>query len=181
MNRPSDPPPRLRVSWSHDGLSCELDGTGSVGPMLVLMGLPLAMMGLFAAVPAPLTAGMLTLSFPAAYFLSATWAEATLDPIKVTLRRNGLTWKSGWQPLVTLDLARVVAVRVRPWGLVVFGGETPLRLFSPSRSRELQWLADQIEAAAQTAREAERELDTPEQRARRAALDQLRTPESPDR
>jgi len=177
-----DPSPRLRVTWTHDGFACQLDGSGSVGPLAVLLGLPGLALAAAIALPSPPTLALLLLSLPAAYFVSTTWAQATLDPIEVTLRRGQLTWKSGWQPTVALDLAAVHTVRVRAWGLVLWRDHAePLRLFSPSRSTDLTWLAEQIQRAAHTARDVVDELDGPEQRARRAALDALRSPEGPPR
>lgn len=176
-----EPSSRLRVEWAHDGLSCELDGAGSVGPVLLLLGLPGLALATTVALPSELTVLLMLLSLPAAYFLSTRWAQATLDPIEITVRRDRLTWKSGWQPTVTLDLAAVHAVRARPWGLLVWREDhEPLRLFSPSRRRDLLWIADRIHEAAVTAREVVDDLERPEARARRAALDALRSPEGPN-
>jgi len=180
MTSPPDPSRRLRTTWTHDGFSCEVDGAGSVGPMALLLAVPGLALALAAVVRTPLTVLMVFAAFVAAYLLATRWATATLRPIRVRVRRDRLAWSSGWQPTEEIDLAEVWDVRVRVWGLRVAAGERLVRLFSPSPSDDLAWLADRIREAAATARDVADEHDRPVARRQRAALDALRSKSHPE-
>ncbi|MEM6930074.1 MAG: hypothetical protein AAF602_24255 [Myxococcota bacterium] len=181
MTAPPDPSPRLRTTWTHEGFTCEVDGSGSVGPMLLLLGIPAVAVAAALVVPAPATVLAVPMALPVAYFASTRWAAATLRPIEVGVERGRLRWQSGWQATVEIDLAEVFDVRVRRWGLALVTEDGVRRLFSPSRVEDLDWLATRLREAAWTARDIATELQDPAMQRQRTALDALRAadPEPP--
>ncbi|MBX2798465.1 MAG: hypothetical protein KTR31_12365 [Myxococcales bacterium] len=165
----------LHVSYTADGMRCELPGPGSVGPAALLAT---AMASMLSVVVFRMWAVYLVLMGLGLLAVGAEWSRRSLMPR--VLRIDGdelkLVHLEG-QVLARVDLSTVHAVSLAPMAVQLhrIRPHEDTRIRSFLGRRELQWLVDRIAEAARLVHRARGELERPEHVEARRRLDQLRT------
>lgn len=178
MAQSPDPSSRLQVTFTHDGFTCDVPGSGAIGPLVLLVGGPGLAVLLMAAIASPWLWLLAIWGAVMSLVVSVAWADASLRPSRLVVHRDRLQWKAPAERDVEIGLAGVRSVRPRIWGLRVQSDGGVIRLFSPTDRGDLAWIAAYIEQAAQRTRASNAEFDTDEVRARQRAVEALRQPSS---